>query len=100
MARGVGEERGVEGDVGVEGLADEEVAVVERGGEGAEEEVVWGRTGDGRGCDAQALVRLLVQLGSLIMEGGALRVVDFARLAVDFLELEGSVCLCFGRHGG
>ena len=50
----VGEERGGEGDAWVEGLADEEVAVVEGGGGEADEELLWAWGGDGDGVELEA----------------------------------------------
>lgn len=58
-ARGVREERGGEGDGGVEVLADEEVAVVEGNGGDFDEELAgaWGWLGDGVELEAGSGVR-------------------------------------------
>lgn len=92
-ARGVREERGGEGDGGVEVLADEEVAVVEGDGGDFDEELAGAGGGLRDGVELEA-VGGGGSIWGLGGDGGDIRVPDLAGFAVGFLDGEGV------GHGG
>lgn len=86
----VGEERGGEGDARVEVLADEEVAVVERGGREADEELLRPGGGGGDGVELEAVRGV----GEFVLGGfkgprkGGSRIVDLAWLPLGLFHSE------------